>query len=76
MKKSELREMIKEELKEAYVDSEDIHYAMETLVEDLQEGAKKINMDKAIAWAEKYPRSFSGLQDIVNRLVKTIAKWK
>jgi len=75
VKRSELRQIIKTELNEAHIDPENIRYAMEGLLEDLVAVIKKVKVEKAIAWAEKYPRSFYGWHDIAQRFIKTLEKW-
>ena len=74
--KSKLKEMIREELNEAYVDPEDAVRLLDNALEDLAYVVKKMKPQKAEKYAEKYHRSIPGLLDSLERITHFIDKLK
>ena len=75
--KSQLKEMIRQELKEApYVREEDAVRLIFQEIEDLQGALQKVKNKKLEKWAEKYPRSVSGIVEMTQRIIKFLDKLK
>ena len=75
--KSQLKEIIRQELKEApYVREEDAVRLIFQEIEDLQGALRKVKNKKLEKWAEKYPRSVSGIVEMTQRIIKFLDKLK
>ena len=76
IKKSQLREIVKEELiKEApYINPDDAGVTINNALDDLKQSLKRVrNPEK---WAEKYHRSLPGVVDMMERLTHIFGKMK
>lgn len=76
IKKSQLREIVKEELiKEApYIDPDEAGVTINNALDDLKQSLKRVrNPEK---WAEKYHRSLPGVVDMMERLTHIFGKMK
>ena len=76
--KTQLRQIIKEEVTEAYIDPDD---APKMLVDGLNTLRNEIfnatkYKGKVEGWAEKYYRTVPGMLDMVSRLTKIIGRIK
>lgn len=75
--KSQLKEMIRQELNEApYVREEDAVRLIFQEINDLEDALKKVKNKKLEKWAEKYPRSVSGIVEMTQRMIKFLDKLK
>ena len=74
--KSKLKEMIREELNEAYVDPDDASRLMDQALEDLESALKKMKPTKAEKWTEKYHRSVPGVLDLIEKVTKFLDRLK
>ena len=76
IKKSQLREIVKEELiKEApYIDPDEAGITINNALDDLKQSLKRVrNPEK---WAEKYHRGLPGVIDMIERLTLIFGKMK
>ena len=76
IKKSQLREIVKEEIiKEApYIDQDDAGVTINNALDDLKQSLKRVrNPEK---WAEKYHRGLPGVIDMIERLTLIFGKMK
>ena len=76
IKKSQLREIVKEEIiKEApYIDQDDAGVTINNALDDLKQSLKRVrNPEK---WAEKYHRGLPGVIDMIERLTHIFGKMK
>ena len=69
--------MIRQELNEvSYVSDEDAVRLIFQEIEDLQDALRKVKNKKLEKWAEKYPRSVSGIVEMTQRMIKFLDKLK
>jgi hypothetical protein len=76
IKKSQLREIVKEELiKEAsYIDPDEAGIIINNALDELKQSLKRVrNPEK---WAEKYHRGLPGVIDMIERLTLIFGKMK
>ena len=76
IKKSQLREIVKEELiKEAsYIDPDEAGIIINNALDELKQSLKRVrNPEK---WAEKYHRGLPGVIDMIERLTHIFGKMK
>lgn len=78
MKKSELKQMIREEykkiLREKYIDQDDAGYAVNLALDDLKFALKKVKNPEV--WAEKYLRSVPDFIETVDRVTTILLRMK
>ena len=76
--KTQLREIIREELKEAYIDPDKAPKMLADALDELRRDIFNVvkYKGKVEGWAEKYHRSVPGMLDMISRMTKILKKMK